>query len=72
MTKGKNLELKRRAIAKGSQESRRQRHQRRRTRESKEERQLLNLSTTSRSTRTTVVAGTEPSGARVEQGGKTP
>ncbi len=39
VTKGKNLELKRRAIAKGSQESRRQRHQRRRTGESKEERQ---------------------------------
>jgi len=40
MTKGQNLKLtKRRAIATGSQESRRQRHQRRRTRESKEERQ---------------------------------
>jgi hypothetical protein len=39
VTKGKNLELKRRAIAKGGQEGRRQRHQRRRTRKSKEERQ---------------------------------
>jgi len=39
MTKGKNFKLKRRAIAIGSQESRRQRNQERRTSESKEGRQ---------------------------------
>ena len=39
VTKGKNLKLKRRAIAKGSQESHRQRNQGRRTSESKEGRQ---------------------------------
>jgi len=37
MTEGQNLKLKRRSLAKESQESRRQRHQRRRTGESKEE-----------------------------------
>ncbi len=39
MTEGKNLKLKRRATAKGSQESHRQRNQRRRTSESKAGRQ---------------------------------
>ena len=39
MTKGQNLKLKRRSLAKESQESRRQRNQGRRTRESKEGRQ---------------------------------
>jgi len=39
MTEGQNLKLKRRSLAKESQESRRQRPQRRRTGESKEERQ---------------------------------
>ena len=39
MTKGQNLKLKRRTMAKERHESRRQRHQRRRARESKEERQ---------------------------------
>ena len=39
MTKGQNLKLKRRTMAKERHESRRQRHQQRRTRESKEGRQ---------------------------------
>ena len=39
MTEGQNLKLKRRSLAKESQERRRQRHQRTRTWESKEERQ---------------------------------
>jgi hypothetical protein len=39
MTKGQNLKLERRSLAKEGQESRRQRQQRRRTRESQEERQ---------------------------------
>ncbi len=39
VTKGQNLKLKRRTLAKESHECRRERHQRRRTRKSKEERQ---------------------------------
>ena len=54
MTKGQNLKLKRRTMAKKSQESTRQRNQGRRPSESKEGRQPPNLSATSRFARTTV------------------